>query len=126
MEPLSKRVEVTLKTLNSSTASRSEINDLSNLHVGDIVSGRVKRVESYGLFITIDHTNLVRNKLLMQSWSNDDLTIVLFFHTLLVTASPITVKESFIMHPDPEFLLVLLPIHLFGITLLFCSSKYPF
>ncbi|KAJ0089046.1 hypothetical protein Patl1_32885 [Pistacia atlantica] len=59
VEPLSKRVEVTLKTLNSSNASKSEVNDLSRLHVGGIVSGRIKRVESYGLFIIIDRTTLV-------------------------------------------------------------------
>ncbi|KAL5741947.1 hypothetical protein ACOSP7_028679 [Xanthoceras sorbifolium] len=59
VEPLSKRVEVTLKTSNSSTAPKSEINDLSSLHAGDIVSGRIKRLESYGLFITIGHTNMV-------------------------------------------------------------------
>lgn len=63
VEPLSKRVEVTLKTLNSSNAPKSEMNDLSSLHVGNIVSGRIKRVESYGLFITIDRTTLVRNTL---------------------------------------------------------------
>ncbi|XP_044501490.1 rRNA biogenesis protein RRP5 [Mangifera indica] len=59
VEPLSKRVEVTLKTLNSSNATKSEMNDLSSLHVGDVVHGRVKRVETYGLFITIDRTTLV-------------------------------------------------------------------
>lgn len=62
VEPLSKRIEVTLKTSDSRTASQSEINNLSNLHVGDIVIGQIKRVESYGLFITIENTNLVRNK----------------------------------------------------------------
>ncbi|WRX22777.1 S1 domain - like 5 [Theobroma cacao] len=30
-----------------------------SLHVGDIVSGRIRRVESYGLFVTLDHTNMV-------------------------------------------------------------------
>lgn len=59
VEPLSKRVEVTLKTLGASRARKSEINDLRTLHVGDIISGRIKRIESYGLFITIDNTNLV-------------------------------------------------------------------
>ncbi|KAH9737712.1 rRNA biogenesis protein RRP5 [Citrus sinensis] len=59
VEPLSKRVEVTLKTSDSRTASQSEINNLSNLHVGDIVIGQIKRVESYGLFITIENTNLM-------------------------------------------------------------------
>ncbi|KAF3441966.1 hypothetical protein FNV43_RR15882 [Rhamnella rubrinervis] len=58
VEPLSKRVEVTLKTLNEN-APKSEIENLSSLHVGDVISGRIKRVESYGLFITIDNTKLV-------------------------------------------------------------------
>ncbi|GKV41870.1 hypothetical protein SLEP1_g49347 [Rubroshorea leprosula] len=59
VEPLSRRVEVTLKTSNATSATKSEINDFSSLHVGDIISGRVKRVEPYGLFIAMDHTNLV-------------------------------------------------------------------
>jgi rRNA biogenesis protein RRP5 len=63
VEPLSKRVEVTLKTSSASSAPKSEINDLRTLHVGDIISGRIKRIESYGLFITIDDSNLVSNKL---------------------------------------------------------------
>lgn len=66
MEPLSKRVEVSLKTLGASRARKSETNDLRTLHMGDIISGRIKRIESYGLFITIDNTNLVRNKLFTQ------------------------------------------------------------
>lgn len=63
VEPLSKRVEVTLKTSSASSAPKSEINDLRALHIGDIISGRIKRIESYGLFITIDDSNLVSNKL---------------------------------------------------------------
>jgi rRNA biogenesis protein RRP5 len=63
VEPLSKRVEVTLKTSSASSAPKSEINDLRTLHVGDIISGRIKRIESYGVFITIDDSNLVSNKL---------------------------------------------------------------
>uniref|UniRef100_A0A2N9FCM1 S1 motif domain-containing protein n=1 Tax=Fagus sylvatica TaxID=28930 RepID=A0A2N9FCM1_FAGSY len=59
VEPLSKRVEVTLKKLSASSAPKSELNDLRTLHIGDIISGRIKRIESYGLFITIDDTNLV-------------------------------------------------------------------
>lgn len=61
MEPLSKRVEVSLKKVSATGAAKSENYDLSCLNVGDTISGRIKRVESYGLFITIDHTNLVRN-----------------------------------------------------------------
>jgi rRNA biogenesis protein RRP5 len=52
-----------LKTSSASSAPKSEINDLRTLHVGDIISGRIKRIESYGLFITIDDSNLVSNKL---------------------------------------------------------------
>ncbi|GFY80721.1 similar to RIBOSOMAL RNA PROCESSING 5 [Actinidia rufa] len=57
VEPLSKRVEVTLKTPNASSAQKSYIS--GSLKVGDIVSGRIKRIESYGLFITVDDTNMV-------------------------------------------------------------------
>lgn len=59
VEPLSKRVEVTLKTSSGSIAPKSEINDLRTLHIGEIIAGRIKRIESFGLFITIDDTNLV-------------------------------------------------------------------
>lgn len=62
VEPLSKRVEVTLKTLNAN-APKSEIENFSSVHVGDIITGRIKRVESFGLFITIDDTKLVKNGL---------------------------------------------------------------
>ena len=57
MEPLSKRVEVTLKTPNASSAQKSYIG--GSLKAGDIVSGWIKRIESYGLFITVDDTNMV-------------------------------------------------------------------
>ncbi|XVE75785.1 hypothetical protein DITRI_Ditri12bG0120500 [Diplodiscus trichospermus] len=59
VEPLSKRVEVTLKKSNTNGTSKSEMNDFRGLHVGDIVSGRIRRVEPYGLFIALDHTNMV-------------------------------------------------------------------
>ena len=59
VEPLSKRVEVTLKTSNSVSVSKLDVNSLNKLTVGDFISGRVKRIESYGLFVTIDDTNLV-------------------------------------------------------------------
>lgn len=59
MEPLSKRVELTFKTNNAKRASKSEIGDVSKLNVGDVISGRVRRIELYGLFITIDDTNMV-------------------------------------------------------------------
>lgn len=59
MEPLSRRVEVTLKTSSATSVQKSEVNDFSSILVGDIIFGTIKRVESYGLFITIDDTNMV-------------------------------------------------------------------
>ena len=59
MEPLSKRAEVTLRTSNAADAPKSNANYLNQILVGDIIHGKVKRVESYGLFISIDQTNVV-------------------------------------------------------------------
>ncbi|KAG8367979.1 hypothetical protein BUALT_Bualt16G0128900 [Buddleja alternifolia] len=59
VEPLSKRVEVTLKTSSSINVPKSDANHLNRVTVGGIISGRIKRVESYGLFISIDNTNVV-------------------------------------------------------------------
>lgn len=56
VEPLSGRVEVTLKV--DSKSSRSELSDLGCLSVGDVVKGSIKRVVPFGLFIVIDNTNL--------------------------------------------------------------------
>ncbi|KAL8246480.1 hypothetical protein R6Q59_007696 [Mikania micrantha] len=58
LEPLSKRIEVSLRKTSGSKEPKADVGDFSSLHVGDIVSGRVKRIESYGLFITIDQTKL--------------------------------------------------------------------
>lgn len=60
MEPLSKRIEVTLKTVNAGGQPKSESYDLEKFHVGDMISGRIKRVEPYGLFIAIDQTGMVK------------------------------------------------------------------
>ncbi|CAO2824133.1 unnamed protein product [Amaranthus hypochondriacus] len=57
VEPLSKRVEVTLKMDDKN--NRSELSGFDSLSVGDVVKGRIKRVESFGLFIVIDNSNLV-------------------------------------------------------------------
>ncbi|KAF3603015.1 hypothetical protein F2Q69_00038690 [Brassica cretica] len=59
VEPLSKRVEVTLKKGNAGGPPKSESYDLKQFHVGDIISGRIKRVEAYGLFIEIDQTGML-------------------------------------------------------------------
>ncbi|KAL6599504.1 hypothetical protein ACP70R_045641 [Stipagrostis hirtigluma subsp. patula] len=58
-DPSSGKVELSLR---KSTGSKSErLNDISysDLHEGDIVDGQVKRVESYGLFVTIRSSDLV-------------------------------------------------------------------
>ncbi|XP_076905789.1 rRNA biogenesis protein RRP5-like [Bidens hawaiensis] len=59
LEPLSKRIEVSLRKTSGSKESKADGGEFDSLHVGDIVSGRVKRTESYGLFITIDQSKLV-------------------------------------------------------------------
>jgi rRNA biogenesis protein RRP5 len=59
VEPLSKRIEVTLKTVNAGGRPKSESYDLKKLHVGDMISGRIRRVEPFGLFIDIDQTGMV-------------------------------------------------------------------
>ncbi|CAH8356759.1 unnamed protein product [Eruca vesicaria subsp. sativa] len=59
VEPLSKRVEITLKKEKAGGPSKSESYDLKQFYVGDIISGRIKRVEAYGLFIEIGQTSMV-------------------------------------------------------------------
>ncbi|XP_020972176.1 rRNA biogenesis protein RRP5 isoform X3 [Arachis ipaensis] len=59
VEPPLNRVEVTLRTSSGPRKSNFEILDLSKLQVGDVISGRIKRIEPYGLFITVDDTNMV-------------------------------------------------------------------
>ncbi|KAE9590105.1 putative ribosomal protein S1 [Lupinus albus] len=59
VEPLSGRVEVTLKTSSGSSKSKSVNIDFSKFHIGDVISGRIKRVESFGLFVAIDNTDMV-------------------------------------------------------------------
>ncbi|KAM0056326.1 hypothetical protein Hdeb2414_s0006g00216971 [Helianthus debilis subsp. tardiflorus] len=55
LELLSKRIEVSLHKTSGSKEPKGD-GDFSSLHVGAIVSGRVKRVELYGLFIIIDRS----------------------------------------------------------------------
>ncbi|GAB2295441.1 hypothetical protein Dimus_029608 [Dionaea muscipula] len=59
VDPLSKRAEVTLRTSTATSRTKNDIDDFSTVHAGDVISGRVKRVEPFGLFITIDDANIV-------------------------------------------------------------------
>ncbi|XP_078436680.1 RIBOSOMAL RNA PROCESSING 5 [Wolffia australiana] len=54
----SKRVDLTLKSEDGAKTS-SGTADFSNLHIGDVISGKIKRIEPYGLFITIANSNTV-------------------------------------------------------------------
>lgn len=59
VDPASKRVEVTLKTDMKTKGAKSDASDFCNLHVSDVISGQIRRIEPYGLFIAIDNTNVV-------------------------------------------------------------------
>ncbi|KAG1347586.1 Ribosomal protein S1-like1 [Cocos nucifera] len=59
VDPALKRVEVTLKTDMKTKGEKSDASDFCNLHVSDVISGRIRRIEPYGLFIAIDNTNVV-------------------------------------------------------------------
>lgn len=55
----SKRVDVTLRTDTSTKKSIIDVTVFNKLHVGDVISGQIRRIEPYGLFITILPTNVV-------------------------------------------------------------------
>ena len=59
MEPLSKRIEVSLRKTSGTKGQKSDEASFNSLDVGEIISGRVKRIEPYGLFIAIDQSKLV-------------------------------------------------------------------
>ncbi|WVZ62324.1 hypothetical protein U9M48_012085 [Paspalum notatum var. saurae] len=58
-DPSSGRVEASLRKSTGSKLEKPDDISYSDLHVGDIIDGRVKRVESYGLFVTIKSSDLV-------------------------------------------------------------------
>ncbi|KAI0529621.1 hypothetical protein KFK09_002175 [Dendrobium nobile] len=55
----SKRVDLTFKKNVDSQLPKPDLCSFSNLHVGGVVSGHIRRVEKFGLFIAIDGTSLV-------------------------------------------------------------------
>nr|GEY49170.1 rRNA biogenesis protein RRP5 [Tanacetum cinerariifolium] len=59
LEPLSKRIEVSLRKTSGTKDSNSDVSNFGSLSAGEIISGRVKRIESFGLFITIDQSKMV-------------------------------------------------------------------
>ncbi|THG19607.1 hypothetical protein TEA_019028 [Camellia sinensis var. sinensis] len=99
VEPLSKRVEVTLRTSNASKTQKSDINGLNSLHVGDIVSGQIKRIESYGLFITIDHANTSRGESYIKGFEGIQLHVKLCkqYHCCVMIAEWIDNEFSYFM-----------------------------
>ncbi|WOL03965.1 rRNA biogenesis protein RRP5 [Canna indica] len=59
VEPLSKRIEVTLRSGSMPDKVKSTTGSFLDLHVGNIVTGHIRRIESFGLFVTIDKSNMV-------------------------------------------------------------------
>ncbi|TKW31046.1 hypothetical protein SEVIR_2G079200v4 [Setaria viridis] len=58
-DPSSGRVEASLRKNTGSKLEKPDDINYSDLHVGDVIDGQVKRVESYGLFVTIRSSELV-------------------------------------------------------------------
>lgn len=59
MEASSKKVEVTLRNKINRETRKPDGVEFSHLHMGHVIHGHVRRVELYGLFITIDNSKLV-------------------------------------------------------------------
>ncbi|KAJ4801242.1 hypothetical protein LUZ62_052488 [Rhynchospora pubera] len=59
VEASSKKVEVTLRSKIKRELRQPDTVEFSHLHVGDVIHGYVRRVEVYGLFITINNSKLV-------------------------------------------------------------------
>lgn len=53
------KVEASLRKNTGSKLEKVDDINFSDLHVGDIIDGQVKRVESFGLFVTIRSSELV-------------------------------------------------------------------
>ncbi|KAF8768533.1 hypothetical protein HU200_007543 [Digitaria exilis] len=59
VDPSSGKVEASLRKNTGSKLEKVDDINFSDLHVGDIIDGQVKRVESFGLFVTIRSSELV-------------------------------------------------------------------
>ncbi|GJZ54211.1 rRNA biogenesis protein RRP5 [Tanacetum coccineum] len=59
LEPLSERIEVSLRKTSGMKESNSDVSNFGSLSAGENISGRVKRIESFVLFITIDQSKMV-------------------------------------------------------------------
>nr|GEV70820.1 hypothetical protein [Tanacetum cinerariifolium] len=59
LEPLSKRIEFSLRKTSGMKESNYDVSNFGSLSAGKIISGRVKRIESFGLFITVDQSKMV-------------------------------------------------------------------
>lgn len=58
MDHVSGRVEMTLKTKSATEAVEGDLSK-QNIHVGDMISGVINRVEPFGIFVTIEKSNTV-------------------------------------------------------------------
>ncbi|CAM6099604.1 unnamed protein product [Calypogeia fissa] len=64
LEPLSGRVEMSLKTAASPTTNPGKAKNLNevrleDIHVGDILNGQIRRIENFGVFIAIESSSIV-------------------------------------------------------------------
>ena len=58
-EPLSGFVEMSLRTSSKASSEDKVTQKFSNFQIGDVVSGVIKRIENYGLFIRLINSDVV-------------------------------------------------------------------
>ena len=58
MDHVSGCVEMTLETKSVKELVEDDFSKL-NIHVGDMISGVINRVETFGIFVTIENSNTV-------------------------------------------------------------------
>ncbi|KAH9327354.1 hypothetical protein KI387_007532, partial [Taxus chinensis] len=59
LDPVSGRAEMTLKTQLLTEAVEKGDLDIQEFYVGDMISGIIKRVEPFGIFVTIEDSNII-------------------------------------------------------------------